>query len=75
MLAVRTSMGIGVDPVAQAAQLDEGVGEEESEQIARDRLHSLVEEGLMESGAEATWVLTLQGRLLADLVTRRLLGW
>lgn len=75
MLAVRTSKGIGVDPVAQAAQLDEGVGEEESEQIARDRLHSLVEEGLMESGAEATWVLTLQGRLLADLVTRRLLGW
>ena len=75
MLAVRTSRGVGVEMVARAAQLDEGVGVDESYQVARDRLRLLVDEGLMESKSDEVWTLTLQGRLLADLVTRRLLGW
>ena len=75
MLAVRTSRGVGVEMVARAPQLDEGVGVDESYQVARDRLRLLVDEGLMESKSDEVWTLTLQGRLLADLVTRRLLGW
>jgi oxygen-independent coproporphyrinogen-3 oxidase len=59
LLEVRVIDGLALDPLPQTARTD---------------CESLVGEGLVESHALASGrvVLTLQGRLLADLVVRRL---
>ncbi len=60
MLGVRLRQGLVVDEMAPASQEQVGV---------------LVEEGLAQLDPAGRLVLTLRGRLLADLVVRRLLGW
>lgn len=86
MLAVRTVQGVTQQQVAASISAeksvsevgDESPGEEKSAEEhmaeAGRRLDRLTDEGLLEV-RERAWVLTLRGRLLADLVTRRLLGW
>lgn len=90
MLSVRTSLGVSVEQVAEAVRTEqpEAVGKAEGVVQAEEtrphtshveeatvRLERLAEEGLLEDSGAGRFSLTLDGRLLADLVTRRLLGW
>jgi len=60
MLGVRLREGLAVDGLTAATRL---------------AVDALVEEGLVQLSLAGRLVLTLRGRLLADLVARRLLGW
>lgn len=78
MLRLRIAEGLDV----QAYQNEEAVQEGSADSINPTQLRQLAAEGLVEEGAthpsaqhpQGRIVLTLQGRLLADAVTRRLAG-
>ena len=71
MLGVRTAEGIALDSLPVVA---DGEGGEVASGV---RVEALVADGLIDGGeaAKGRVVLTLRGRLLADYVTRELMGY
>ena len=75
MLGLRTSEGVELDGMADVrAEAEAGLS---ACQPRAGRVAALIADGLIEGGAalEGRAVLTLRGRLLADYVTRELMGY
>ena len=71
MLGVRTAEGIALDNLPVVA---DGEGREAASGV---RVEALVTDGLIDGSeaAKGRVILTLRGRLLADYVTRELMGY
>ena len=61
-----------IESVMLAVRLSEGIA---ADAFAEDRVHRLLEDGLLENADGARLRLTRRGRMLADAVIRVLLGW
>lgn len=77
MLAIRTIEGVtGEGVAAHAVAAGEVATYEDAARLGLRRIGRLVESGHLEEAASpGRYVLTMRGRLLADYVTRVLLGW
>ena len=77
MLGLRTSEGVELDGLPGVAPRDEAVGGTFGRASAGGRVAALIADGLIDGVAAVSGraVLTLRGRLLADYVTRELMGY
>ena len=77
MLGLRTSEGVELDGLPGVAPRDEAVGGTFGRAPAGGRVAALIADGLIDGVAAVSGraVLTLRGRLLADYVTRELMGY
>ena len=77
MLGLRTSEGVALDGLAGVGRGDEAVSGSIVDECASGRVAALIADGLIDGVAAlgGRAVLTLRGRLLADYVTRELMGY